>query len=175
MPLRLRDHRFQRDVAIALAIFAIAFVSVPAALCQAPSQAEFEKALATELPDDPAAVIAVVGQSKILLGDVKPKVDARINSVVEKSPQAVPEEQIKFARVNLTRGFLAQAIQTKMMRESFLLSQVGTQAADKRKEANELMGSKSAADVYRFRSAGIAETLQGQRHDRVGRKTARRR
>ncbi len=143
MPSRPTIYRLVRCLALSLAILAITLAAAQVACCQAPSQAEFERALATELPTDPAAVIAVVGQSKILMGDVKPKVDARIRSVVEKSPQQVPKDQIKFARVNLTRGFLAQAIQTKMMRESFLLSQVGTQAAEKRKEASEMMASRA--------------------------------
>ncbi len=141
MSLGLRD--LIRYTTIVAAIYALAAWSGGPARCQVPGQAEFEAALATELPEDPATVVAVVGESKILLGDVKSKVDARINSVIEKAKQEVPADQIKFARVNLTRGFLAQAIQTKAMRECFLLSQVGTQSAEKRQEAAGMMATRA--------------------------------
>ena len=95
------------------------------------------------LPQDPAAVIAVVGQSPILLGDVLQKADARIQQVVAKTGQQIPEEQLRVARVNLVRGALAEAIQNKMMRESYLLDQVGTQAADKRAEADAMLSQRA--------------------------------
>ena len=140
-----------------LTVIACVFMLPQIATAQAPSKEEFEKALATELPEDPAKVIAVVGESKILLGDVKAKVDARINSVIDKAQQDVPEEQIKYARVNLTRGFLRQSIENKMMRESFLLGQVGTQAADKRAEASQMMSSRAR---QMFIEAEIPELLK---------------
>ncbi len=110
---------------------------------QVPTRAEVDSAKNEQLPDDPAAVIAVVGRSPVLLGDVMGKVDARINDVLAKTDQEIPEDQLHFARVNLVRGMLAQAIQNKMMRESFLLDQVGTQAADKREEADAKLTSRA--------------------------------
>ena len=96
-----------------------------------------------ELPDDPAAVIAVVGQTPILLGDIKPKVEARIQEVLSKTDQQIPEAQLRVARVNLTRGLLRQAIQNKMMRECFLLEQVGTQSAQQRRDADQMMKTRA--------------------------------
>lgn len=113
------------------------------ARAQGPSRVDVEKAGKIELPEDPAAIIAYVGQTPILMGDLMPKVQARIDEVVAKTQQQIPEEQLHYARVNLLRGLLAQSIQNKMMREAFLLDQVGTQAADKRIEADEQLTSRA--------------------------------
>lgn len=111
---------------------------------QVPTRTEIDRAQELELPDDPAAVIAVVGQSPILLGDVAPRVNARISEVLAQAgDKKLPEDQLHFARVNMTRGLLAQAIQNKMMRESFLIDQVGTAAADKRAEADAKLTSRA--------------------------------
>ncbi|TWU60052.1 Peptidyl-prolyl cis-trans isomerase D [Rubripirellula tenax] len=96
-----------------------------------------------ELPEDPAAIIAVVGQTPILLGDLMPRIDAKIAEVSEKTGQEIPEEYVKAAKVNMMRPLLASAIQNKMMREAFLIDQVGTQAADKRAEADATLTSKA--------------------------------
>ena len=112
-------------------------------LAQVPTRSQVDEAQQVELPDDPAAIVAVVGRSPILLGDVMPKVEARIAEVTAKTNQRIPENQLHFARVNLVRGMLAQAVRNKMMRESFLIDQVGTQNADKRQEADEKLTSRA--------------------------------
>lgn len=91
------------------------------------------------LPEDPAAIMAIVGQSPILWGELQPKVDGKINAVLKTSEQEIPEDQISIARMNLTRSLLSQTIQNKMLRESFLLNQVGTQESDKRAEVDAQM------------------------------------
>jgi len=96
-----------------------------------------------KLPQDPATIIAMVGESPILLGEVQPKAEARIKEVLAASGQEVPPDQLEIARANLVRGLLAQMIQSKMMRESFLLDQVGSQPANKRDEAREMMASRA--------------------------------
>ncbi len=126
---------------LATLVVAIGLPSVLVA--QMPTQAQIDEALHSELPTDPAALIAMVGQSPILLGEINPKIEARIQSVIESAGQEVPEDQIKFARVRMLRGLLAQTIQSRMMRESFLLDQVATQAADKRREADATMQAKA--------------------------------
>lgn len=113
------------------------------ASAQVPTQEQMDEAMQAELPDDPAATVAIVGLSAILMGEISPKVDARIQDVLEKAGQEVPENQIKFARVRMTRGLLAQKIQSRMMRESFLLDQVATQTAEKRREADATMQTKA--------------------------------
>lgn len=110
---------------------------------QIPTRAQVDAAQSVQLPDDPAAVIAMVGKSPILLCDLMPKVDAKIEEVLSKTTQKVPEEQLHMARINLVRGSLAQAIQNKMMREAFLVEQVGTEAADKRREADEKVTARA--------------------------------
>jgi parvulin-like peptidyl-prolyl isomerase len=96
-----------------------------------------------ELPTDPASILAVVGETPILMGELQSKVESRIQEVLAQSGQEFPEEQLKKARADLTRSMLASTIQTKMLRESFLLDQVGTQASDKRAEADEKMKQKA--------------------------------
>ena len=95
------------------------------------------------LPEDPAAVIAVVGRSHVVLGDILPKADARIAAVLEQTGTKLPEKELKVARLGLVRGLLGQLIKTKMMRESYLLEQVGTENADKREEADAKLSSKA--------------------------------
>jgi len=95
------------------------------------------------LPDDPATVIAVVGRSHVVLGDLLPKADARIAQVLAETGKVIPEKELKIARLGLVRGMLGQLIQTKMMRESFLLEQVGTENADKHQEADAKLTSKA--------------------------------
>lgn len=110
---------------------------------QVPTRAQVDEVQEVHLPEDPAAIIAVVGKTPILIGDLMPKVEARIKEVTEQSGQQIPDDQLHYARVNLIRGMLVQAIQNKMMRESFLLDQVGTQEAAKRAEAEATLASKA--------------------------------
>ena len=109
------------------------------------------------LPTDPATIMAVVGQSPILWGDIQPKVDSRINQVLKEQGLELPPEQLAPARMNLARGALKQAIQTKMMSESFLLEQVGTQAADKRREVSEMMISRARQMFFDNELKGLKE------------------
>lgn len=109
------------------------------------------------LPDDPATVMAVVGQTPILWGDIQPKVDSRIAQVLEQQQVEFTAEQLAPARKNLARGALSQAIQTKMMSESFLLEQVGTQAAEKRREVSEMMHSRARQVFFDNELKGMKE------------------
>ena len=88
------------------------------------------------LPTDPAAVIAIVERSPILLGEILPQVDARIREVTAKSKGKIPEAQVAAARISLTRSLLAQTIQNKMLRTSFVLEQVGSESQEARSEAD---------------------------------------
>ena len=110
-------------------------------------QSSPEEKLETEknvvLPEDPAAIIAYVGRSPILMGDVSGKVESQINEAISRSGGQFPAEQLQVARVNLTRNLLQQLIQTRMMREAFLLDQVGTESAEKRAEADSRLTSRA--------------------------------
>lgn len=125
-------------------------------------QDALEAAAEIELPSDPATVIAVVGQSRILLGDLMPKVDAQLSQMIERSPQPVPKDQIEPVKVMMLRGLLRQTISNKMMRESFLLEQVATQAADKRREAAETMASRARQMFSETRIPELQEKLGTQ-------------
>lgn len=103
---------------------------------------------AEKMPTDPAAVVAIVGEDRILWYDILPRVEARIAEVVAKNGQEIPEDQIKLARYSLSRPLLSQAIQNKMMRASFLNDQVGTENVDKRVEADKRLASKARQMFY---------------------------
>ncbi|TWT80690.1 periplasmic folding chaperone [Planctomycetes bacterium CA13] len=133
---------------VTVMLLAMAFLSSARCLAEIPTRAEIDDAQSIELPDDPAAILAVVGQSPIFLGELSPKVQARIDDVLSKTGQEIPADQLRFARINLTRGLLNQAIQNKMMRESFLLDQVGTQNADKRAEADATLAARARQMFY---------------------------
>jgi parvulin-like peptidyl-prolyl isomerase len=113
------------------------------ATAQEPSAEEVREALATEIPEDPASVIAVVGKTPILVGDIAPRVEGRIREITGKSEQTPSEQELKYMRSVLFRSLLSQTIQLKMLRESFLLSQVGTQSADKRDDAEVKLQSRA--------------------------------
>ena len=89
------------------------------------------------VPTDPAAILAVVGERPILVGELQPKVDATIEALVVKAGRPVPPEKLPTVRTSVTRQALAQAIQNKMLRESFLLEQVATQSKEKRDEVDQ--------------------------------------
>ena len=89
------------------------FAQLPPGFAEAMAEAK-------KMPTDPAAVVAIVGEHRILLGDFLPRVEARIREVIAKNGAEIPEDQIKLARYSLSRPLLSQAIQTKMMRQSFL-------------------------------------------------------
>ncbi|MCA9139703.1 MAG: peptidyl-prolyl cis-trans isomerase [Planctomycetales bacterium] len=112
------------------------------------------------LPDDPATIMAVVGQSPILWGDIQPKVDSRIAQVMKEQKVEFTDEQLAPARKNLARGALTQAIQTKMMSEAFLLDQVGTQAAEKRREVADMMHSRARQVFFDNELKGLKEKFE---------------
>ncbi|MGV3484479.1 MAG: peptidyl-prolyl cis-trans isomerase, partial [Planctomycetaceae bacterium] len=131
-------------IAIWVLTAVIAVASVPSdASAQAPSPESIRKALETKIPEDPAAVVAVVGKTHIFVGDIMPRVEGRIKEITDQTPQQPTEQELQYMKARLFRSLLAQTIQLKMLRESFLLSQVGTQAADKREEAEKKMQAKA--------------------------------
>jgi hypothetical protein len=121
-----------------------------------------DEALQVELPTDPAATVAIVGQSSILMGEISPKVEARIQDVIKNAGQVVPEDQVKFARIRMTRGLLAQKIQSRMMRESFLLDQVATQTAEKRREADATMQAKARQMFFEDEVVKLKEQYESE-------------
>jgi parvulin-like peptidyl-prolyl isomerase len=126
-----------------LTVFAAVGWFLNAANAQSPSPEVVRKAMETKLPTDPAEVVAVVGKTPILAGDILPRVDGRIKEITDQTPQKPSEQEMQYMRARLFRALLAQTIQLKMFRESFLLSQVGTQAADKRDEADKKMQARA--------------------------------
>ncbi len=126
-----------------LACFLLFGCFITAASAQGPSQESIKIALNTKIPEDPAAVVARVSNTPILAGDILPRVDGRIKEITSKSPTEPSPQELQYMRAVLFRSLLSQTIQLKMLRESFLLSQVGTQNADKRKEAETKLQSRA--------------------------------
>ena len=112
------------------------------------------------LPKDPAAIIAYVGQTPILMGDVARKVETQLNEAIARSGGSFPEDQLQAARVRLTRSLLQQTIQTKMMREAFLLDQVGTQSAEKREEADTRLTMRARQMFFETEVPELREQYQ---------------
>jgi parvulin-like peptidyl-prolyl isomerase len=110
---------------------------------QGPSQDDINRALEVGVPDDPATVVAVVGESRILAGDLVPRVDARLNEIISRAKQPPSDMEIQYIRSVIFRSLLNQSIQLKILRESFLLSQVATQTADKRRDAEKKLESRA--------------------------------
>lgn len=110
---------------------------------QGPSQADIQRAIEIGVPDDPAAVVAVVGESRILAGDLMPRVDARLKEIASRAKQPPSDMEVQYIRSVIFRSLLNQSIQLKILRESFLLSQVGTQTADKRRDAERKLESRA--------------------------------
>lgn len=108
-----------------------------------PSREEIELVVANGVPDDPAKVVAVVGQTRILAGDLIPRVDGRLNEIIAKASKSPSDLERNYIRAVIFRSLLNQSIQLKILRESFLLSQVGTQTADKRRDAEKKLQSRA--------------------------------
>ncbi len=92
---------------------------------------------------DPAEKVAVVGQNYIFVGDLMPRVDQRISEISAQAGKPLSDTEVKYLKVRMFRSLLAQQIQLKMLRESFLLKQVATQTADKRRDAELKLQSKA--------------------------------
>ncbi|TWT75328.1 peptidylprolyl isomerase [Allorhodopirellula solitaria] len=155
MPLPL-----QLPLARLMVAVIVVMVAAPPVSGQALTQAQIDEAMHASLPTDPSAVVAIVGQSSILLGEINPRIEARIQEVVSKAGQEIPEEQIQFARVRMLRGLLAQTIQSRMMRESFLLDQVATQTAEKRREADKKMQAQARQMFFESEVPDLREEYQ---------------
>lgn len=108
-----------------------------------PSPQEIQAAIDRGVPDDAAAVVAVVGQSRILAGDLLPRVDARLQEISASASQPPSERELQYVRAMIFRSLLNQSIQLKVLRESFLLSQIGTQTADKRRDAEHRLQTRA--------------------------------
>ena len=113
------------------------------AISQSPDPDEVRRALEAQIPADPAAVVAWVSKTPILVGEIMPRVDSRIREITSKSEQTPNEQEMKYMQSVLFRQLLTQTIQLKMLRESFLLSQVGTQSAEKRNDAAKKLESRA--------------------------------
>jgi parvulin-like peptidyl-prolyl isomerase len=109
------------------------------ALAQPPSPEAIREALETKIPEDPATVVAYVGKTPVLAGDILPRVENRVKELIAMAPHDPSPQELQFMRARLFRSLLAQTVQLKMLRESFLLMQVGTQSAEKRQEAEQKM------------------------------------
>lgn len=134
-----------RPLVFVVATFAIMPTISQSPQAQAPRQLppEMMKLLEFELPDDPAEVVAFVGKTPILFGELSPKIDHTIGGLLAQSQQQPSELELKLAKLNMLRQLLSRSIQQKQMRESFVLDQVATESADKREDAYKKMTSKA--------------------------------
>lgn len=124
---------------------------------QGPTEEEIKRAIEIGVPDDPATVVAVIGESRILAGDLIPRVDSRLKEIVSRAKQPPSDVEIQYIRSVIFRSLLNQSIQLKILRESFLLSQVATQTADKRRDAEKKLESRA---VQMFQDSELPRLLK---------------
>lgn len=103
---------------------------------------------AMELPVEAATLLAIVGDSPILLGDLMPKVDDRLTQIAKGDISKIPPEQLKIVRLKLLRSLLAQTIQTKMLGHAFLMNQVGSSSAEQRRDAQTRIAAQARKAFY---------------------------
>ncbi len=136
-------HLFPRRLCFAL-FLALSVVAFPGqSEDSVGNSGQDENPTVVSLPADPAAIIACVGNTPILMGDLVARVDSQLKEAIARGGGSVPEDQLVIARTRMTRSLLQQTIQTKMMREAFLLDQVATQSAEKRREADDRLSVRA--------------------------------
>ncbi|MEL6894480.1 MAG: peptidyl-prolyl cis-trans isomerase, partial [Planctomycetota bacterium] len=114
------------------------------------------------VPTDPTAVVAYVDREAILAGDILLDVEARIASAkkqIESQGKQLADLEIKRARGMLFRGMLQARVRDKMMRQAFLLKQVGTKSADQRADATKQMQTRAREAFYAERVPDIMKQL----------------
>lgn len=146
--------------AFGVALLAWGFAAAPLAAQGGPSPEEVQKVLAQDIPSDPSTVVSVVGQTPILLGELEPKVMARLDDIEKQQGRSLSEQERMYGRVMLLRSMLKQTIQSKMLGESYLLMQVGTQAADKRAEAQKMMRGRARKLFYDAQVPQMQEKME---------------
>ena len=132
-----------RTLTLVVAVLASASTKSPVR-AQGPMQLppEMMKLLEFDLPEDPAEVLAFVGKTPILFGELSPKIEHTIGGLLAQSQQQPSELELKLAKLNMLRQLLSRSIQQKQMRESFVLDQVATESADKREDASKSITAK---------------------------------
>jgi parvulin-like peptidyl-prolyl isomerase len=101
-----------------------------------------------ELPTDPSDLLAVVGESPILVGDLMPKVDLIIEESTKGDLSQIPEEELRIVKIRLLRSQLSRAIQTKMLGSAFVIDRVGTASAEQRKDALDQIMTRARNAFY---------------------------
>lgn len=145
-------------------LLATLFASLNAA-AQGITPEELAELRQMELPTDPAELLAVVGESPILVGDLMPKVDLIIEESTKGDLSQVPPEELRIVKLRLLRSQLSRAIQTKMLGSAFLIDRVGTASTEQRKDAMEQVMTRArnsfyAEEVPRMMKALEADSLQ---------------
>ena len=124
------------------AIFSLFLTAAPLA-AQGISKDEANELAKIELPTESSELLAIVGSTPILVGEILPKVDQRIASVATVDVSEIPPLELKIVRLKLLRNLLAETIQTKMLGHAFVLSKVGTATAEQRDDAQQRIESQA--------------------------------
>ncbi len=127
---------------------AIAICTASPAMAQGLTPEEIDELKQTELPTDPTELLAIVGDSPVLVGELLPKVDARIASLAKGDISQIPPEELRIVRLKLLRGLLTQTIQTKMLGHAFLMDRVGSSSKEQRVDAQKQIETKARNAFY---------------------------
>lgn len=107
------------------------------------SNEEAQQLAQLELPTEPADLLAIVGNTPILVGDLLPKVDQRIAAAATVDISEIPEIELKIVRLKLLRSLLSETIQNKMLGHAFVISKVGSATAEQRDDAQQKIESQA--------------------------------
>lgn len=113
------------------------------ASAQGMTKEEANKLAKMELPTEQSEILAWVGNTPILVGELLPKVDQRIAAAATVELSQIPELELKIVRIKLLRSLLSETIQTKMLGHAFVLSKVGSATAEQRDEAEKKIESQA--------------------------------
>lgn len=134
------------------------------------SEQDLAEVAAIELPEDPATLVAMVGQQQILLGELMPKIEARLNAIAKQSPTPIPPDQLRIARNAYFKQLLDQTIQIKMLRQSFLLDKVGTAPFDKRRDAEQQMTDNARKLFVNMKLPELKKSMKTESLSEIDRK-----
>ncbi|XZE51716.1 peptidylprolyl isomerase [Planctomycetaceae bacterium SH139] len=124
------------------------------------SDEEIAKLRQMELPTDSAAVLAIVGEDHILVGDLLPKVNQQILQAANVDLSLIPPEELRIVRLKLIREALKHRIETKMLAQAFLLEQVGSASAEQRREAKGRMELQTRKMFWKEHVPRLKEQLK---------------
>ena len=141
-------------------LFCVVQGFLPSACGQGIDEAKYKELLAIPLPTEPSELLAVVGDKHILVGDILPKVERQLLSMVKGDISQIPPDELKVAKTQMMRALLSRTIQLHMLGNYFLISRVGSASAEQRRDATQQMQLQATKSFYEVRVPSMMEELE---------------